>query len=90
MFKKIGKAIEILRIIIALIPFIRQLIEAVEIPGNGTAKKAAVLEAVGGIIDNLPWEIADDVKESVLAIISGIVDLIVGILNLLGHDWGQS
>ena len=87
MFKGLEKAIEIIKVVLALIPLVRPLIAQVEIPGFGPEKKQAVLTALGGAIDLLPWNISDSVKETALKIVAGLIDVIVGILNLLGHDW---
>lgn len=87
MFKGLGKAIEVIKVLLAIIPLVRPLIVQVEVPGFGADKKAAVLTALGGGIDLLPWNISAEVKATVLKIVGGLIDVIVGILNLLGHDW---
>ena len=87
MFKKFGDAMNVLKVILALIPLLRPLIAQVEVPGFGPEKKAAVLTALGGTIDLLPWNISADVKETVLKVVGALIDAIIGVLNLLGHNW---
>jgi hypothetical protein len=89
MLKKLSEAIAIIKVVAAIIPLIRKLIAAVEIEGNGAEKKAAILQAAGQLIDNLPWEIGTGVKEGALKIIGLLVDIIIGVLNLVGHDWSK-
>ena len=79
--------LKVIEIVNKLVPFVRQLIEQVEIPGFGAEKKAAVLAAVTGILDNMGLEITEGVRSGVLKIISFLIDVIVGVLNLIGHDW---
>jgi hypothetical protein len=89
MFKKISLAYQILKVLLAIAPFIRVLVEQFEIPGNGEEKKKAVLAALEQVIDSLPWSVSEEVCDYALAIAGGLIDLIIGILNLLGHDWSK-
>ena len=90
MFKNLGKALNIIKVLVAIIPLLRPLIAQVEVPGFGPDKKAAVLGALSGTIELLPWNIGAEVKEAVLKIVSALIDLILGILNLVGHDWKKT
>jgi len=83
-------AFNVIKVLLALLPVIRVLVKAFEVPGFGPEKKKAVLDSLVKIIDALPWTVADEVKATVLNIVSGVIDLIVGVLNLIGHDWGES
>jgi len=82
-------ALQVLKVLIAVVPFIRSLMKQVEVPGSGAEKKAAVLQGLSEAINKLPWELTDHVKEIVLDIAGIIIDIIVGVLNILGHDWGE-
>jgi hypothetical protein len=88
--KKFALALKVIKVLLAIVPLVRKVIEQVEIPGNGPEKKAAVLAALGNTIDALPWEISPEVKETALRIIGGLIDVIIGILNLVGHDWSKT
>ena len=79
--------LKVIEIVNKLVPFVRQLIEQVEIPGFGPEKKKAVMDAVTGILDNMGVEITTQVRDGVLKVISFLIDVIVGVLNLLGHQW---
>ena len=83
------KVIKIIRVLVAVIPFVRKIIEQVEIPGFGPEKRQAVLDALRGIIRELPWEISEDVVDSSLGILGALIDITVAVLNLLGHDWAE-
>ena len=82
-------ALQVIKLLIAVIPFIRVLMKQVEIPGNGAEKKTAVLQGLSETIDKLPWEITDRAKEIVLDIAGILIDIIVSVLNILGHDRGD-
>ena len=83
------QALQALKVLIAVVPFIRSLMKQVEVPGSGAEKKAAVLQGLSEAINKLPWELTDHVKGIVLDIAGIIIDIIVGVLNILGHDWGE-
>jgi len=82
-------AIQVVKVLVAVVPFIRVLMAQVEVPGNGADKKAAVLAGLSGMIDKLPWELTDRTKEIVLDVASMLIDIFVGVMNLLGHNWGE-
>jgi hypothetical protein len=84
---KFADFLKVIEIVNKLVPFVRQLIEQVEIPGFGAEKKAAVMTAVTGILDNMGVDITPNVREGVLKVVSFLIDIIVGVLNLIGHDW---
>lgn len=90
MFGKFANALKAIKVLLAIVPLIRPLIAQVEIPGFGADKKAAVLAALSGTIDLLPWEISTEVKETVLKIAGALIDMIIGVLNLLGQNWKGS
>ena len=83
-------ALQVLKVLIAVVPFIRSLMKQVEVPGSGAEKKAAVLQGLSEAINKLPWELTDHVKEIVLDIAGIIIDITVGVLNILGHNWGEN
>ena len=82
-------AIQVVKVLIAVIPFIRVLMTQVEVPGNGAAKKEAVLLGLSELIDKLPWELTDRVKGIVLDVAGILIDIVVSVLNILGHNWGE-
>ena len=82
-------AIQVVKVLIAVVPFIRVLMAQVEIPGNGAAKKEAVLAGLSGMIDKLPWELTDRNKDIVLDVAGILIDITVSVLNILGHNWGE-
>jgi len=84
---KFVTALKAIKVLLALIPLVRPLIQLVEVEGNGADKKKAVLAALGTAIDALPWEIGSDVKGYALGIAGGLIDVAISVLNLLGHDW---
>jgi len=83
-------ALQVIKVLIAVVPFIRVLMAQVEVPGNGADKKAAVLAGLSGMIDKLPWELTDRTKEIVLEVAGILIDIIVSVLNILGHNWGET
>ncbi|MFA6270640.1 MAG: hypothetical protein WC657_05555, partial [Candidatus Paceibacterota bacterium] len=69
--------LKVIEIVSKLVPFVRQLIEQVEVPGHGVEKKAAVIAAVTGIMENMGLTISEGVKTGVLKVISLLIDIIV-------------
>ena len=82
-------ALQVVKVLIAVVPFIRVLMTQVEVPGNGAEKKVAVIQGLSQLIDKLPWELSEGVKAIVLDFAGIIIDIIVGVLNVLGHNWGE-
>ena len=83
-------ALQVIKVLIAVVPFIRVLMQQVEIPGNGAEKKAAVLNGIADVINKLPWDLTDRAKEIVLEASGIIIDITIGVLNLMGHNWGDT
>jgi len=65
------------KLIGSLVPMVKGLIEGHEVPGHGAEKKAAVLAAVGSVLDNL--ETPESIKKFSLWVISFVIDSIVAI-----------
>lgn len=82
-------ALQVVKVLIAVVPFIRVLMAQVEVPGNGAEKKAAVLNGLTELINKLPWDLTERTKEIVLDVAGIVIDIIVGVLNLMGHNWGE-
>lgn len=82
-------ALQVIKVLIAVVPFIRVLMAQVEVPGNGADKKAAVLNGLSELIDKLPWDITAGAKAIVLDVAGIIIDIIVSVLNIAGHNWGE-
>ena len=72
-------------VIVALIKSISELVKVVEAPGNGAEKKQAVLDMISVMYDEinkvtpLPFS-----KETILAISSAIIDIVVALYNITG------
>ena len=88
--EKFKQALTAIKVIMALIGPLKELIKAVEIPGFGPEKKQAVLDAISAMMKELPWEISDEVQALVLKILGALIDIIVAVYNLLGHDWAKA
>ena len=65
------------KLIGSLVPLVKGLIEGHEVPGHGAEKKAAVLAAVGSVLDNL--ETPETIKKFTLWVIGFVIDSIVAI-----------
>jgi len=77
-----AKILEILGLLVGLVPVVISLIKAVETPGFGAEKKKAVLDAIGLFYDQLGITII--AKDKLLGIVSGLCDIIVALLNVVG------
>lgn len=78
-----GNVFKILPLILGLVPQIIDTIKAVEVPGNGIAKKNAVLEIVTTAITMFAPDLGVKV-EMVSAFASSVIDIMVGLLNASG------
>ena len=65
------------KLIGSVVPMVKGLIEGHEVPGHGAEKKAAVLAAVGTVLDNL--ETPEKIKKFTLWVIGFVIDSIVAI-----------
>ena len=65
------------KLIGSLVPLVKGLIEGHEVAGHGAEKKAAVLAAVGTVLDNL--ETPEKIKKFTLWVIGFVIDSIVAI-----------
>lgn len=82
MFKKIKAAAGLMPQIIRIV---KELIEAVEVPGHGQEKKQAVLDVVqavwqtsGKYVPLPPWEWAEPV-------VAELIDAVVAVYNAVNH-----
>ena len=74
-----------LKTMLALIPSILDIIKAIEVPGNGAAKLAAVTQIVLAAFEALPEEILKLIGgDKISAFISKIVSILVTFLNAIG------
>jgi len=80
-----AKILELLKFLPALIAAIMALVKTFEVPGNGEAKKSAVLIIVGLIFDTLGTLgiVLPIAKEKVLEFINKAIDAIVAFLNVV-------
>jgi hypothetical protein len=76
------KIMEILGLLAGLVPLVLTLIKQFETPGFGAEKKQAVLDAIALIYDQL--NITVITKEKLLAIVGNIIDIAVGLFNVVG------
>lgn len=76
------KIMEILGLLTGLVPLVLTLIKQFETPGFGAEKKAAVLDAIGKMYDQLNISVIS--REKLLAIVSSIIDIAVGLFNVVG------
>ena len=77
-----AKILELLKFLPGLISAVMALVKSFEIPGNGEAKKEAVLLVVGLIVDTLSTIIILPIdKEKVLDFVGKAIDAIVAFLN---------
>jgi len=77
---KISQAVTIVRILAAVIPAARILIDFVERPGHGKEKKEAVLNAIERILD--AFDLSDTIKTTIIEIVSVLIDIKISVLNL--------
>ena len=77
-----AKILELLKFLPGLISAVMALVKSFEVPGNGEAKKEAVLLVVGLIVDTLSTIIVLPIdKEKVLDFVGKAIDAIVAFLN---------
>ena len=76
------KIMEILGLLTGLVPLVLTLIKQFETPGFGAEKKQAVLDAIGKMYDQLNITVIS--REKLLAIVSSIIDIAVGLFNVVG------
>lgn len=72
-----------LKLIGALIPLVKGLVEGFETPGHGEEKKQAVLEAVEKVIDQAGAP--EGIKTFALWVVGFVIDAIVAIKNAVGE-----
>lgn len=85
MFDRIKQALALAQLLAGLVPIIRQMVEAIEVPRNGVLKAEAVVAIVRALWDALP----DDVRQllgldRVAAFTSLVITPIVAVLNAAG------
>ena len=77
---KIGQAVTIVRILVAVIPAVRTLIDFIEQPGYGKEKKEAVMNAIEKILD--AFDLSDTIKTTILGIVDILIDIKIQVMNL--------
>ena len=75
-------AFSALKIIVAVVPLIKELIDVVEAPGHGPEKKKAVLGALNQVLSKL--NVSSTVRSIVEEVASWLIDTIVAIRHLTG------
>jgi len=77
--------IQALRVALSVIPEVINIIKAVELPGSGADKAAAVLQIVTAAFQTLPADVASAIGlDKVQAFASKVIDIVVGFLNKVG------
>lgn len=85
MFDQIKKALAYIQLAIGIIPMIIELVKAVEIPGNGPAKLAAVVELVKAAYSLIPEDVAKALGiDKLETFVTKVVNIIVSFLNSTG------
>ena len=85
MITKITELIKVLMSLVGLLPAVIELMKAVEGPGHGAEKKAAVLNLISQAIDT-----ANSVanmglpKDTIMAFVGQAIDVIAGLMNVIG------
>ena len=77
---KIGQAITVVRILVAVIPAVRTLIDFIEQPDHGKEKKEAVMNAIEKILD--AFDLSDTIKTAIIEIVGVLIDIKISVLNL--------
>jgi len=78
-----GNFLKIIQVALGIVPMIIELIKAIEIPGNGLAKKDAVLAIVAAAISTFAPELGVKV-DTIGRFVSQVIDIVVGLLNMAG------
>jgi hypothetical protein len=78
-----GNVLKIIQLALALVPQIIETVKAIEIPGNGLAKKDAVLSIVISAIKMFAPDLGVKI-EQVSGFVSSVIDIVVGLLNASG------
>lgn len=82
MWEKIQQSIGWIQMALSIVPQIIALVKAVELPGNGPAKLAAVIEIVKAAYAMIPPELAQAIGiEKVEAFVTKVVSVVVALLN---------
>ena len=84
--KKIAEILGIVKLLVGLINPIKEFIKAVEVPGHGPEKKAAVLELVSEVVDTVDLALPGVTipKELIMNFTGNIIDILVAFYNLTG------
>lgn len=84
-FGNIGKAFTYAKTILAIYPELMELIKAIEVPGNGSAKLSTVLSLVLPVFDALPEDLRNSLGgDNLKSLITGAINTIVAFFNLTG------
>lgn len=75
--------LKIIQLALGIVPFIIETVKAIEIPGNGLAKKDAVLQIVTAAITTFSPELGVKV-ETIGKFVSQVIDIVVTLLNAAG------
>lgn len=75
--------LKIIQLALGIVPFVIEMVKAIEIPGNGIAKKDAVLEIVTAAITTFSPELGVKV-DTIGRFISQVIDIVVTLLNAAG------
>jgi hypothetical protein len=78
-----GNFLKIIQLALGIVPMVIELVKAIELPGNGLAKKDAVLQIVTAAITTFSPEMGVKV-ETIGRFVSQTIDIVVTLLNAAG------
>ena len=75
--------LKIIQLALGIVPMIIDMVKAIELPGNGLAKKDAVLQIVVAAITTFSPELGVKV-DTIGKFVSQVIDIVVTLLNAAG------
>jgi len=80
-----GSIINTIRLLLGIIPALIELIKAIELPGNGADKAAAIIAIIKAAFEVIPGELKEIIGlDHVEAFVRKVIDIVVGFLNKVG------
>ena len=80
-----GSIINTIRLLLGIIPALIELIKAIELPGNGADKAAAIIAIIKAAFEVIPDELKNIIGlDHVEAFVRKVIDIVVGFLNKVG------
>ena len=80
-----GNIINAIRLLLGIIPALIELVKAIELPGNGADKAAAIIAIIKAAFEVIPDELKGVIGlDHVEAFVRKVIDIVVGFLNKVG------